>query len=138
MDHQLLIKNLDGAPDSKVSDIIQTPESLISFKFNQNNNGNKSWITNNVSGVNEDKYKENEKNALILNNSSNSNDLTNGSGLTNSFLNDSLVDRYNKIDNILDEDEKYRQSKYIEKIFNEQNLNSIDWEYALITRKKTI
>ena len=82
--------------------------------------------------------KENEKNALILNNSSNSNDLTNASGLTNSFLNDSLVDRYNKIDNILDEDEKYRQSKYIEKIFNEQNLNSIDWEYALITRKKTI
>ena len=122
----------------KVSDIIQTPESLISFKFNQNNNGNKSWISNNVSGVNEDKYKENEKNALILNNSSNSNDLTNASGLTNSFLNDSLVDRYNKIDNILDEDEKYRQSKYIEKIFNEQNLNSIDWEYALITRKKTI
>ena len=120
----------------KVSDIIQTPESLISFKFSQNNNENTSWISNNVSGVNEDKYKENEKNALILNNSSNSNDLTNASGLTNSFLNDSLVDRYNKIDNILDEDEKYRQSKYIEKIFNEQNLNSIDWEYALITRKK--
>ena len=123
-------------PQAKVSDIIQTPESLISFKFSQNNNENTSWISNNVSGVNEDKYKENEKNALILNNSSNSNDLTNASGLTNSFLNDSLVDRYNKIDNILDEDEKYRQSKYIEKIFNEQNLNSIDWEYALITRKK--
>ena len=134
----IIDKKFGWSPRLKVSDIIQTPESLISFKFNQNNNGNKSWITNNVSGVNEDKYKENEKNALILNNSSNSNDLTNGSGLTNSFLNDSLVDRYNKIDNILDEDEKYRQSKYIEKIFNEQNLNSIDWEYALITRKKTI
>ena len=80
-----MIKNLDGAPGSKVSDIIQTPESLISFKFNQNNNENTSWISNNVSGVNEDKYKENEKNALILNNSSNSNDLTNASGLTNDF-----------------------------------------------------
>ena len=134
----IIDKKFGWSPRLKVSDIIQTPESLISFKFNQNNNENKSWITNNVSGVNEDKYKENEKNALILNNSSNSNDLTNASGLTNSFLNDSLVDRYNKIDNILDEDEKYRQSKYIEKIFNEQNLNSIDWEYALITRKKTI
>ena len=71
-----------------------------------------------------------------MNNSSNSNYLVDGQVVSNAFLNDSLVDRYNKIDNILDEDEKYRQSKYIEKIFNEQNLNSIDWEYALITRKK--
>jgi len=132
----IIDKKFGWSPRLRVSDIIQTPESLISFKFNQNNNGNTSWISNNVSGVNEDKYKENEKNALILNNSSNSSYLSNSTGLTSSFLNDSLIDRYNKIDNILDEDEKYRQSKYIEKIFNEQNLNSIDWEYALITRKK--
>ena len=132
----IIDKKFGWSPRLKVSDIIQTPESLISFKFNQNNNENKSWISNNVGGVNEDKYKENEKNALILNNSSNSSYLSNSTGLTSSFLNDSLIDRYNKIDNILDEDEKYRQSKYIEKIFKEQNLNSIDWEYALITRKK--
>ena len=132
----IIDKKFGWSPRLKVSDVIQTPESLISYKFNQNNNGNKSWITNNVSGVNEDKYKENEKNSLISNNSSSSNYLPDGLGVNSSFLNDSLVDRYNKIDNILDEDEKYRQSKYIEKIFNEQNLNSIDWEYALITRKK--
>ena len=132
----IIDKKFGWSPRLKVSDVIQTPESLISYKFNQNNNGNKSWITNNVSGVNEDKYKENEKNSLISNNSGSSNYLPDGLGVNSSFLNDSLVDRYNKIDNILDEDEKYRQSKYIEKIFNEQNLNSIDWEYALITRKK--
>jgi len=132
----IIDKKFGWSPRLKVSDVIKTPESLISFKFNQNNNGNKSWITNNVSGIKEDEYKENEKNALILNNSSNSSYLSDATGLTDSFLNDSLVDRYNKIDNILDEDEKYRQSKYIEKIFNEQNLNSIDWEYALISRKK--
>ena len=132
----IIDKKFGWSPRLKVSDVIQTPESLISYKFNQNNNGNKSWITNNVSGVNEDKYKENEKNSLISNNSGSSSYLANGFGTNSSFLNDSLVDRYNKIDNILDEDEKYRQSKYIEKIFNEQNLNSIDWEYALITRKK--
>ena len=132
----IIDKKFGWSPRLKISDIIKTPESLISYKFNQNNNGNKSWITNNVSGVNENKYKENEKNALIQNNSSNSSYLTDGLGITSSFLNDSLVDRYNKIDNIFEEDEKYRQSKYIEKIFNEQNLNSIDWEYALITRKK--
>jgi len=132
----IIDKKFGWSPRLKISDIIKTPESLISYKFNQNNNGNKSWITNNVSGVNENKYKENEKNALIQNNSSNSSYLTDGLGITSSFLNDSLVDRYNKIDNIYEEDEKYRQSKYIEKIFNEQNLNSIDWEYALITRKK--
>ena len=132
----IIDKKFGWSPRLKVSDVIQTPESLISYKFNQNNNGNKSWITNNVSGVNEDKYKENEKNSLISNNSGSSSYLANDFGTNSSFLNDSLVDRYNKIDNILDEDEKYRQSKYIEKIFNEQNLNSIDWEYALITRKK--
>ena len=132
----IIDKKFGWSPRLKVSDVIQTPESLISYKFNQNNNGNKSWITNNVSGVNEDKYKENEKNSLISNNSGSSSYLADGLGVNSSFLNDSLVDRYNKIDNILDEDEKYRQSKYIEKIFNEQNLNSIDWEYALITRKK--
>jgi len=131
-------KKFGWSPRLKVSDIIKTPESLISLKFNQNNNVNRSWITNNVTGVNEDEYKENEKNALIMNNSSNSNFLIDGSGINSSFLNDSLVDRYNKIDSILNEDEKYRQSQYIEKIFNEQNLNSIDWEYALITRKKII
>ena len=132
-----MIKNLDEASQAKgFQTLYKHLESLISFKFSQNNNENTRDFPNNVSGVNEDKYKENEKNALILNNSSNSNDLTNHIwALLNSFLNDSLVDRYNKIDNILDEDEKYRQSKYIEKIFNEQNLNSIDWEYALITRK---
>ena len=132
----IIDKKFGWSPRLKVSDIIKSPESLISYKFNQNNNGNKSWITNNVSGVNEDKYKENEKHALISNSSSNSSYLTDGLGVNSSFLNDSLVDRYNKIDNILEEDEKYRQSQYIEKIFNEQNLNSIDWEYALITRKK--
>ena len=62
----IIDKKFGWSPRLKVSDIIKTPESLISFKFNQNNNGNKSWITNNVSGVNEDKYKENEKNSLIF------------------------------------------------------------------------
>jgi protein involved in polysaccharide export with SLBB domain len=132
----IIDKKFGWSPRLKVSDIIKTPESLISLKFNQNNHSNKSWITSNVSGVNGEKYKEDEKNALISNSSNDSIYFTDDSGITNSFLNDSLVDRYNKIDNILDEDEKYRQSKYIEKIFNEQNLNSIDWEYALITRKK--
>ena len=134
----IIDKKFGWTPRLKLSDIIKTPESLISFKFNQHNNGNKSWITNNVNGVDEIEYKENEKNSLILNSTSNSNMLVDGQVVSNDFLNDSLVDRYNKIDNILDEDEKYRQSKYIEKIFNEQNLNSIDWEYALITRKNDI
>ena len=132
----IIDKKFGWSPRLKVSDIIRTPESLISYKFNQTNSGNNSWISNNVRGVDEDSYKEKEKNSLILNNSSNSSYLIDGQVLTDSFLNDSLVERYNKIDNILDEDEKYRQSKYIENIFNEQNLNSIDWEYALITRKK--
>ena len=45
------------------------------------------------------------KNSLILNSTSNSNMLVDGQVVSNDFLNDSLVDRYNKIDNILDEDE---------------------------------
>ena len=63
-------KEFGWSPRLKVSDIIKTPESLF-LKFNQNNNVNESWITNNVNEVNEDQF-ENEKNALIMNNSSNS------------------------------------------------------------------
>ena len=56
--------------ESKTESRCYTDTRIINIrKFNQNNNGNKSWITNNVSGVNEDKYKENEKNSLISNNS---------------------------------------------------------------------
>ena len=69
----ILDKKFGWSPRLKVSDIIKTPESLVSLKYDQNNSENRSWISNNFNEVDENKYKENEKNSLISENSNNAN-----------------------------------------------------------------